>query len=77
MAMGGSDPVRTFSSDAILPEYAYVGDNAVSISEHSCRQCYLVVGHTRTPLQVSALLKWAGEMHYYVVKESLFFHSQS
>lgn len=21
------------------------GDNAVSISEHSCRQCYLVVGH--------------------------------
>lgn len=39
------DPVRTFSADAILPEYAYVGDNAVSISEHSCRQCYLVVGH--------------------------------
>lgn len=74
--MGGSDAVRTFSADAICL-YAYVGDNAVSISEHSCRQCYLVVGHTRTPLQVSALLKWAGEMHYYVVKESLFFHSQS
>lgn len=50
------------------------GDNAVSISEHSCRQCYLVVGHKVRIVNVGrkrrCIIMWLKKVYFSIRNHS-------